>query len=83
MKDFMVRALEWEATQKTATHGHEDNSPALENCNLIELKQRDGGVMKALLVHDDVTMCISNAFLNRITDYNGASVIFLDIPKVI
>ena len=78
MKDFIVRALEWESTKTTPTQG-----AALELRNDIEFKQNSGEVVRARVINDDAMKCISNTFLNKMSDYNGASVVFMDIPKVI
>ena len=79
MRDFMVRALEWEANQKSTT---QVEGSTLEGSNVIEFK-RNGTTARASLVNEDALQCISNAFLKRTSDYSGASIIFVDIPKVI
>ena len=79
LKDFIVRALEWEARKQTSTEVEES---AVEGSNVIE-KKSNGTTVRAWLVNDDATQCISNAFLNKMSGYSGASVIFVDIPKVI
>ena len=75
MRDFIVRALDWEATKSNEADGSDER-------NDIGFRQSSGGDAGVRVINEDATKCISSTFLNKMPDYQGASVILMDIPKV-
>jgi len=75
MRDFIVRTLGWEATKSNETDGSDQR-------NVISFRQSSSEHARAQVINNDATKCISSTFFNKMPDYKGASVIFMDIPKV-